>query len=111
MDDEVYVKWIAGLPGRVGDVFRLKRTLYGTKQAARAWYKKLDTALIKLGYLSTTADPCLYIKRHAKNLHKFTMVAVYVVDIFGIGTDMSEIKKLQASLEEFFIYKDLGDMI
>ena len=42
MVEEVYVKWIEGLPAGPGDVFRLLRSLYGTKQAARAWHKTLD---------------------------------------------------------------------
>jgi hypothetical protein len=110
MKEDVYAKWIDGLPGERGDVFKLQKTLYGTKQAARAWFEKLDKALKRIGYMPTTADPCLYIKRHANQEDKFTIVAVYVDDIFGVGTDTPEIKKLQEALEEFFVYKDLGDM-
>jgi hypothetical protein len=108
MEEEVYINWIEGLPGTPdGGVFRLKRALYGTKQAAREWYKALDKAMKQLGYFPTISDPCLYVQR--KGLH-FTIVAVYVDDVFGVSTDSTAISTFHKNLSHFFEYKELGPM-
>ena len=41
---------------------RMRKSCYGTKQAAKNWYEKLDQILIGLGYNATPCDPCLYIR-------------------------------------------------
>ncbi len=41
-------------------VLLLKKTLYGLKQAAMAFYRKLLDATANIGLKRSTADPCLY---------------------------------------------------
>ncbi len=43
-------------------VLLLKKTLYGLKQAAMAFYRKLLAATANIGLKRSTADPCLYYK-------------------------------------------------
>jgi len=44
-----------------GDVLLLLlQTIYGLKQAARAFWRELTAALMDMGYLQLLADPCLY---------------------------------------------------
>jgi hypothetical protein len=43
-------------------VILLKKTLYGTKQAAKAFWIKLLEALKGMEYTRSKADPCLYFK-------------------------------------------------
>jgi hypothetical protein len=43
-------------------VLLLKKTLYGLKQAAMAFYRKLLAATANIGLKRSTADPCLYHK-------------------------------------------------
>ncbi len=38
----------------------LKKTLYGLKQAAMAFYRKLLAATANIGLKRSSADPCLY---------------------------------------------------
>jgi len=40
----------------------LKEALYGLKQAPRAWYERIDSYLMKLGFTRSEADPNLYFK-------------------------------------------------
>jgi hypothetical protein len=47
-------------PGNV--VLLLRKTLYGTKQAAKAFWIKLLEALIGMKYTRSKADPCLYYR-------------------------------------------------
>ena len=43
-------------------VLRLKRTIYGLKQAANSFWVELLQALTKMGFKRSDADPCLYYK-------------------------------------------------
>ncbi|GJP50670.1 hypothetical protein CLOM_g9807 [Closterium sp. NIES-68] len=48
--EEVYMKQPEGLDDGSGRVCRLKKAIYGLKQALRAWYHKLEEALLAGGF-------------------------------------------------------------
>ena len=61
-------------------VLKLKRALYGTKQASRMWQLKLRSHLIdNMGFTNSTHDPCLF-SRHWDD-GTTIIVGVYVDDI------------------------------
>ena len=41
-------------------VCKLRKSLYGLKQASHAWYNKINTFLISGGYLLSSVDGNLY---------------------------------------------------
>ena len=41
-------------------VCRLKKALYGLKQAPRAWYSRIDSYLLSMGFQKSEADLNLY---------------------------------------------------
>ncbi len=43
-----------------GQILKLSKMLYGSKQAVALWYNLLDTFLKKLGFVSSYFDPCFY---------------------------------------------------
>ena len=64
LGEDLYVEPPDSVCMKDGDrrVWRLQRPLYGLKQAGRQWKLKLDSAMKKLGFASSVADKCLYIK-------------------------------------------------
>jgi hypothetical protein len=52
-----------------GQILKLSKMLYGTKQAAALWFNLLDTFLKKLGFISSYFDPCLYRRPISDNCH------------------------------------------
>ena len=60
-------------------VLKLKKTLYGTKQASRLWQATLTEFLVKeLGFVQSKADPCLYrLNKDGSTI----LIGVYVDDI------------------------------
>lgn len=48
--EEVYMKVPLGLPNLDNKVCRLKKSLYGLKQASRQWFHKLSSALTLEGF-------------------------------------------------------------
>jgi hypothetical protein len=52
-----------------GQILKLSKMLYGSKQAAALWYNLLNTFLKKLGFISSALDPCFYRQPIATNAH------------------------------------------
>jgi transposase InsO family protein len=65
-------------------VCKLKKALYGTKQAARLWHVKFRSHLIKNGWRAYESDPCIFSRHSAKFGHEF--LGVYVDDIIHAGS-------------------------
>jgi hypothetical protein len=62
-------------------VCKVKKSLYGIKQATIAWFSRLDQYLQKQGYKRGTTDNNLYLKVEDQNM---IVVVVYICDIiFG----------------------------
>nr|GEX12481.1 retrovirus-related Pol polyprotein from transposon TNT 1-94 [Tanacetum cinerariifolium] len=62
-------------------VFKLKKALYGFKQAPRAWNDELSMFLLHNHFFKGTTDPTLFIRRFVNDI---LVVQVYVDDIiFG----------------------------
>jgi hypothetical protein len=43
-----------------GQVLKLSKMLYGSKQAAALWFNLLNTFLLTLGFIASEMDPCFY---------------------------------------------------
>ena len=73
-------------------VCKLKRSIYGLKQAFRSWNIRFDQAIISFGFEQNLDEPCVY-KRHQDKVVMF--LVLYVDDILLIENDvgvMSSIK-------------------
>ena len=84
LSETVYMKQPPGFvdPTNPSYVCRLHRSLYGLKQAPRAWFNRLSTQLLKLGFIGSRADTSLFIKRTDRYI---MMLLVYVDDIILTG--------------------------
>jgi hypothetical protein len=101
LKEEVYLK----LPDELGGaVWRLKKALYGLKQAARAWHEKLKQEMMKLGFMSSKNDPCLFFRgKEGRNVY----VLVHVDDAVVIG-QQEAVQKAKQDIATRFEIKDLG---
>ncbi len=57
--DIVYIYISEGFPGE-GEIARLDKAAYGTKQGARRFYDFSAETLIKIGMKQCTIEPCLF---------------------------------------------------
>lgn len=88
-------------------VLRLKRAIYGLKQASRVWYEKVENVLKVLGYKKSKYEPCVYMK-YEGNFK--TIVALYVDDFFIFSNSDAETNFLKKELSLKFKIKDLGQL-
>ena len=67
-------------PPTPGYVMRLDKGLYGLRQSGRRWYIKFSRHLREWGFVASTADPCLFIKRSEDGLSEIR-VLLFVDDL------------------------------
>ena len=103
----MYVEQPLGLEVQDRDthVCSLKKALYGLKQAPRAWYERIDSYLMKLGFTRSN-DPNPYFKVVKGNP---LILVLYVDDLFLTGADPL-IHQCKRELAAEFEMKDLGRM-
>ena len=87
-------------------VCKLKRSIYGLKQASRSWNIKFDQAIKSFDFKQNLDKPCVY-KRHQDKVIMF--LVLYVDDILLIGNDVGVMSSVKVWLSSQFDIKDLGE--
>ena len=88
-------------------VCKLQRAIYGLKQAPRAWFSRLSTKLLELGFHGSRSDSSLFIYK-SKSLTMY--ILIYVDDIIITSSQPVAIDDLLRSLTHEFAVKDLGTL-
>lgn len=84
----------------------LRKTLYGLKQAPRAWYSRIDSYLVQLGFEKSEADMNLY---YICVGYDMLILVLYVDDLFITGGE-GLIAGCKEDLGSNFEMKDIGFM-
>lgn len=88
-------------------VCKLRRSIYGLKQASRNWFAKLKTRLVEMGFKQSLVDYSLFT--HTTG-NKITHLLVYVDGIIITGNNNEVMMMLKKKLQEAFYIKDLGKL-
>ena len=94
-------------PHFLNHVCKLQKAIYGLKQAPRAWFSRLSSRLIALGFHSSQSDTSLFICRTA---HFTIYVLIYVDDIIIKSSSDKAIDTLLSNLKTDFAVKQLGPL-
>lgn len=106
LHEDVYMEIPKGVQGvSPTKVCKLLKSLYGLKQASRAWYERLATLLIQHGFKQGTADRTLFIKEEGSHL---TILLIYVDDMILVGDCLEKFMAIKTVLQNQFGIKDLG---
>jgi hypothetical protein len=80
---------------------KLKKNLYGCKQAAHNWFKMLSEGLLKEGFVQSATDSCLFLQQDC-------LIVVYVDDCLFFSPHSSTIDSVIKALSMTFKLKDEG---
>ncbi|WVZ73864.1 hypothetical protein U9M48_022122 [Paspalum notatum var. saurae] len=107
LKEEVYVNQPPGyvVNGQEHRVLRLRKALYGLRQAPRTWNQKLDTVLKEMEFKRCESEHALYTRRAE---HGQLVVGVYVDDLVITGASKKEIEAFKAQMKKTFRMSDLG---
>ena len=66
LEEEVYMRQPPGFENAnsPNSIYKLDKAIVGLKQAHRAWYSKLSSKLIDLGFKTSKSDASLFIYRN-----------------------------------------------
>jgi hypothetical protein len=107
LKEEVYVHQPPGfeIPSKEGKVLCLRKTLYGLRQAPRAWNAKLDSTLKRMGFGQSLHKATIYQRGNGGNA---LLVGVYVDDLVITGTKDAEVAMFKEEMNATFQMSDLG---
>jgi hypothetical protein len=88
-------------------VCKLKKAMYGLKQAPKAWFSRLDQYLQKQNCKRGTTDNNLYIKIEDQNM---IVVVIYVDDIIFESNLTTLSRKFATKMKEEFEISMLGEL-
>jgi hypothetical protein len=108
IEEEVYIEQPQGfeVSDRETHVCLLRKALYGLKQAPRAWYSRIDTYLLQMGFEKSDADPNLYFIIRGEDT---LILILYVDDLFITGAE-DLIADCKLGLASEFEMSDIGLM-
>lgn len=88
-------------------VCRLRKSLYGLRQASRNWYQKFYLALTQMHFEQSNADTSLFTY---KKDGVFVTTLIYDDDVIIAGNNYAKIQATKLELHQRFDIKDLGPL-
>jgi len=82
---------------------RLKKNLYGCKQAARNWFQYLKQGILAQGFTQSHIDPCLFLRSDC-------IMVIYTDDCLIFANEDSTIDSLLAELNKTYLLEDQGNV-
>ncbi|KAL9250771.1 Retrovirus-related Pol polyprotein from transposon TNT 1-94-like protein [Drosera capensis] len=108
IEETIYMQqqknFVSGDPKKM--VWKLKKSIYGLKQASRQWYHKFNNVITSFGFEPNIADDCIY---HKFSGSKHIFLVLYVDDILLASNDIGLLHETKRFLSKKFEMKDLGN--
>ncbi|KAI0992027.1 hypothetical protein K3495_g16159, partial [Podosphaera aphanis] len=102
IDIDLYMEMPRGFE-KENHIIRLRKGLYGLKQAAALWYDHAKATLARLGLFPTISDACLYT-----NKTKDLFIIMYVDDFQIMGPDLKKIEDIMKALHKRYKLKTVN---
>jgi hypothetical protein len=88
-------------------VLRLRKALYGLRQALRVWNATLDSTLRRMGFEQSLHEAVVYRRGNGGNV---LLVGVYVDDLVITGTKDAEVVTFKEEMKATFQISDMGPL-
>jgi hypothetical protein len=87
-------------------ICKLKKSIYGLKQASRQWYLKFHNVIFSFGFVENIMDQCIYQKVSGSKIY---FLVLYVDDILLATNDKGLLHEVKQFLSKNFDMKDMGE--
>ena len=69
LEEEIYMEQpeVFKVDGKENFVCKLRKSLYGLKQASKQWYKKFESVMEEQDYNKTSLDHCVFVQKKFEN--------------------------------------------
>ena len=108
LSEDVYMIQPEGFvdPTNARKICKLRKSIYGLKQASRSWNLCFDEVVKGFGFIKNEEEPCVYKRASGSTV---VFLVLYVDDILLIGNDIPMLEATKSSLGKSFSMKDLGE--
>ena len=107
--EDVYVEQPLGYKKEdTRKVYKLKKALYGLRQAPRAWYNKIESYFAQENFEKCSHEHTLFVKYNSDG--RILIVSLYVDDLVYTGDDIEMFESFKHSIQKNFAMTDLGKM-
>lgn len=97
LKEEIYTKLLEGYEKEKNKICKLKKTLYGLKQASDCWNTKFTETLKKHGFKQLDTEKCVF-----KREDNSAILAIHVDNGILFGKNKQELENLVRKLENYF---------
>ena len=106
---KVYIKQPEGFSSSDDEnlVCKLKKSIYGLKQAFRQWYLKFHDVISSFEFVDNLINQCIY---HKVSGSKICFLILYVDDIILASNNKGFLCEVKQFLSKNFDMKDMGDV-
>lgn len=105
LDENVYMEQPVGLNDNTPRVCKLKKSLYGLKQASRCWNNKFKHFITIFGFIACKSDPCVFVSNKDNQL---IILAIHVDDGLIAGVNMKCVDSVTQHLGQHFEIKTMA---
>lgn len=103
--ETVYMRSPCGSGEPSGSIWKLKRCIYGLKQASRRWNQHLHQSILSAGLTRCVMDPCLY---HHHSADGITLAAIVVDDILVGSNCIKHVKRFEKVMNSKYDFTHMG---
>jgi hypothetical protein len=106
--EDMYMEQLDGyqVNGKEHVMCKLKRSIYGLKQASKKWYLKFDEIVTSCGFKEHVVDQCMYLRVSGS---RYIFLVLYVDDILLAANDNELLLETKRMLSSHFDMKDLSE--
>ena len=99
LEEEVYMSQPEGFisMNKPNQVCKLKRSIYGLKQASRSWNIHFDETIKSFDFIKNVDEPCVYKKTSGSAI---VFLVLYVENILLIGNDIPMLQSVKEWLSK-----------
>ncbi|KAL6329782.1 hypothetical protein AAG906_037488 [Vitis piasezkii] len=102
LEEEVYMKQPEGFITNGNDhiVCKLKKSIYGLKQASRQWYLKFHDVISSFGFIENVMDQCIY---HKVGESKIIFLVLYLDDVLLASNDLGLLHEIERDRSQWIL--------